>query len=141
MLSHAGFSYDDKMRYVWGFYYDYMAFVKSYTPENAKILIPPQQGPWFSEGNGALSRYFLYPRKLYNGNDITVQTDDFDYIMIAWGSWTNYPDSAYGWPKVNINAEKLVYFTPGDKSVQVYLEDYDPKDKKNAGGWGLIKLR
>lgn len=39
IATHLSYSYDDKMRKVWGFYYDYMQFVKKYTPEDATILI------------------------------------------------------------------------------------------------------
>ena len=141
VLNHLNYNYGQKMTSTWGYYYDYMKFVKENTPEDAHILIPPQDGPWYAEGNVALSRYFVYPRRLYNGNYDSVSLNDMDYVMIAWGSWNIGDKNRYGWPKVKIDADYLLYVTSSDNSVSRYKENYDPNNEKNVGGWGLIKVK
>lgn len=141
ILNNLSFDYDKKMNKTYGFYYDYMKFVREHTPEDARILTPPQEEPWDAEGNVALSRYFVYPRKLYNGSYNGVDLNDVDYVMIAWGSWNIEDQSRYGWPKSKVKAEKIIYINPDNKVVNEYYEDFDPSDLKNKGGWGLIKIK
>jgi len=60
-------------------------------------------------GNGALIRYFIYPRRR-GGNGGPIQ--DFPYlthVLVAWGQ-LNPPDSRmYGWPKFPVNMRKFYY--------------------------------
>lgn len=141
IFNNLSFDYDKKMNKTYGFYYDYMKFVREYTPEDARILTPPQEEPWDAEGNVALSRYFVYTRKLYNGSYDSVDLNNVDYIMIAWGSWNIEDQSRYGWPKSKVQAEKIIYINPDNKTVNEHYEDFDPSDLKNKGGWGLIKIK
>lgn len=69
-------TYDQKMHEKYGFYYDFTLFVKNNTPGNAVILISPIQPPLAGSGNSTFSNYFLYPRKLING-DIGEAPADF----------------------------------------------------------------
>ncbi len=141
IFTHLDATYDDKMRKVWGFYYDYMKFVKENTPENATIVIPPQQAPWLSEGNVALSRYFLYPRKLLNGYYDSLPKEHFDYVLLAYGTWRANKDEDYGWPKVELEASEIIYLDPKNNEVGkikdvVYRPNFNDKVL-----WGVIKVK
>jgi len=138
--THLNYSYDDKMRKVWSFYYDYMKFVKKNTPENATILIPPQSHHWLSTGNGWLNRYFLYPRKQIHGEISSIPSDGYDYILIAKGLWYNN-NIDWGWPKIYVNADKIWYIDPETLQVSEFDKDFDPEDLFNMQAWGLIKVK
>lgn len=141
IYKNINYTYDDKMRHIWGSYYDYMKFVKENTPENASILIPPQISPWQSEGNEALSRYFLYPRKLRNSELRDINVADFDYVLISWGTWYSNDKNLYGWPKDSINAEEILLFDVDKKKVIRYKENYDPDDDRYVNAYGIIKIK
>ncbi len=116
-------TYDKKMGYYWGFFYDYMLFVKENTPENSTIIVPPQESPWFMTGNIGLVRYFLYPRNFIQGTyDKPLDIDSADYVMLAWGEWKENDMSRYGWPKVKVDAEETILLN-GDKN------------------WGILKIK
>jgi len=66
-------SYDEKMRKRWGWYYDFICFIKENTPEDASILFPPQSSAYPRIGNLGLNDYFLLPRGLYHGNQKTLR--------------------------------------------------------------------
>lgn len=125
MLNHLSFNYDDKMKERWGFYYDYMEFIRDNTPENSKILIPPQ-AYYASVGNAGLDRYFLYPRPLGNGDLYNVITKGYDYVLIN-----------PGWPKETIKTDKILILN-SDKSISQFKNIYDPNMISNF--WGILKL-
>lgn len=136
--SFYGYTYDMKMREYWGSIYDYFLFVKNNTPEDSTILIPPQQAPWQTEGNAGLVRYFLYPRKVINGELSNLDISNVDYILIAWGSWGSNDPSIMGWPKVNIEADRIVIWEP--KSNQQTSSDQKIfKPDNSSETWGIIK--
>jgi len=140
ICTHLNYTYDDKMRENWGFYYDYMNFVKSYTPLDATILVPPQSNHWLTSGNSGLDRYFLYPRNLLNADVFSIPKGGYDYILIDKGEW--YNDAVnWGWPKVAVKAEEIWYIDPGTLKVTEAKKDFDSKDPLNMQAWGLIKVR
>lgn len=124
ILLHPRATYEQKMQNYWGFFYEYVGFVKANSPKNSTILIPPQEPPWQETGHGALVRYFLHPRKIvqgtYNGK---IDTKTVDYVMLAWGELPGLSSDKYGWPKVPIAIEKVVYLDT------------------NSRLWGLIKVK
>ena len=73
-LKNLDSSYDKKMRGRWGWYYDFISFIKENTPEDANILFPPQTNQYPRIGNLGLNSYFLLPRGLHHGNEQTVQS-------------------------------------------------------------------
>jgi hypothetical protein len=73
-LKDLGSSYDEKMRRKWGWYYDFISFIKDNTPEDSNILFPPQNNQYPRIGNLGLNSYFLLPRNLYHGNEKTLQS-------------------------------------------------------------------
>jgi len=140
MATHLDYSYDDKMRRVWGFYYDYMKFVRENTAPDSNILIPPHSYHWLSTGNGGLNRYFLYPRKHINGEVDNIPDNGYDYVLIAKGLW--YSEGVdWGWPKVYVKASKIWYIDPQTLKVSELEKDFDPKDSFNMQAWGLIKVK
>lgn len=142
ILSHINASYDFKMEERWGLYYDYIKFVKANTPENASILVPPQELPWFSTGNVGLNRYFLFPRKMGNGSyNEPMDLSNYDYVLLVWGEWDGADKSAYGWPKIPIKAEKIIYFESATGVVREKNGNYDPKSITTDGVWGIIKVK
>jgi hypothetical protein len=142
VLTHLDYSYSDKMRESWGLYYDYIEFVKENTPENALILVPPQQTPWLSTGNVGLDRYFLYPRILVNGElNISKDLEKYDYVLLVWGEWNGADKNSYGWPREKIMADKIIYFNPATRKAREKSENFDPMLLPASGAWGVIKLK
>ncbi|MEM4326289.1 MAG: hypothetical protein QXU40_03230, partial [Candidatus Pacearchaeota archaeon] len=142
ILQHIKMSDQEKMRYTWGsLFYDYMNFIKNNTPEDATIVIPPQEGPWLSTGNAGLVRYFLYPRFVINGGYDYLPNKKFDYVLLAKGEWLTDKPYLYGWPKVSLNAEKIIYFNPETFEATESATNYDPLDPKHKNSWGIIKVK
>jgi hypothetical protein len=134
--------FDFMMNMKYGNYYEYLNFVKSIADTQSSILLPPQKNPWQFEGNQRLARYFLYPRTLYSAHE-NNNPENVDYIEIAWGS-TNFPpkgDDTYGWPRENINADKVYIYDFDSNKYQTYDEDYDPNKFLKPGVYGLIKTK
>lgn len=128
MLTHIKFTYDDKMRTMWGDYYDYAKFVSMYTGKDSSILVPPQEFN-STAGNVGLDRYFLYPRNLGNGGYNELLIAGYDYVLLT-----------PGWPKVKIPANKILYFDPDAYGVNEVEGNYDPS-KVPAGSWGIIEIK
>ena len=142
MLANPTASYDEKMYERWGFFYDYMIFVKEKTPEDAVIHLPPMHNPWQLTGNTGLVRYFLYPRTLVNLDEPYKLSDkNYDYLLISKGFYPDAGDWGHGWPKIPIDAEKCWYIDSESEKVVEYAGDYDPKDSAIKGEWGLIKVK
>jgi hypothetical protein len=140
ILSHINASYDFKMRELWGGYYDYIKFVKENTPSNASIIVPPQMFPWPSIGNVGLDRYFLFPRNLVNGSlNGPIDISSCNYVMLVWGEGGS-DKNTYGWPKVPIKAEKVIYFDPATHTIVEHLGNFDSKMVSASNAWGLIKI-
>lgn len=142
VIQNIDMSYDDKMKYTWGgFFYEYMNFIKNNTSENSTIAIPPQESPWLSTGNAGLVRYFLYPRFVINGGYDFLPNKKFEYVLIAKGEWLTDDKSRYGWPKIPVSAEKLVYFNPKTFEASESAINYNPLDSNHKDSWGLIKIK
>lgn len=142
ITTHMNNSYDQKMSYYWGFFYDYSQFVKNNTQRDSIIVIPPMVAPWSDLGNGVLIDYFLYPRKVINGGLYSLPETSFDYIMVARGKSTwGINDSEYGWPKQKIKTDEVIYFDQKENKITTVVGDYDPVTGNNYGGWGLIKIK
>lgn len=143
-------SKDDKLRLkTSGFVYDYAEFVKKKTPEDAVILVPPQGFPWPMTGNVAYFRYFLYPRRLINGDEketkVDLKKEGVKYVLLAWGETdaTEY-DYTHGWPKFFLPAKRIIYkknlYQAINYEVEIVEKDYDPNDSVNVKNWGIIEL-
>lgn len=135
-------TYDQKMnREYWGFVPAIKEVVRL-TPENATILIPPQGNPWEVEGNGAMVRYFIYPRKLMNLlPDMTdlPKVEGPTYVLIAKGSWPNVANPAgYGWPKIKLDSNQIWHIDLATGKNYSYNRSYDPSTDK--WDWGLIEV-
>jgi hypothetical protein len=140
ILTHIHASYDSKMREKLGTYYDYIKFVKMNTPESARILTPPMQGPWYSSGNVGMNRYFLFPRNLGNGTyNSPMDLTKYDHVLLAWGEW-GIDESDFAWPKIFVKAEKVIYFDPVTNIMKEIKGNYDPDLSRKNGIWGIIKL-
>jgi hypothetical protein len=141
ILANPTATYDEKMTKKMGFFYEYMQFIKENTPGDAVIHLPPKIDPWQMTGNAGLVRYFLYPRKLVStGDPYILSENDYDYIMISKGFFNQAGDWGHGWPKISVEAEKILYLDPEIKNIKEVFKDYDPDDSENEGAWGLIKI-
>jgi hypothetical protein len=147
MIKNPLATYDEKMRYSWGEFYNYMLFIRKNTNDNAVIMYPPMKSPWSDVGNGGLIRYFLYPRQfVQNITDENAEIDKTaDYVMLAWGTGSCLDDEVdcHGWPKKTFEAEWILYKNPKSTEVEEKIENtvYNFKDKRNQGAWGLIKIK
>ena len=134
MLAHVNYSYDDKMKQKWGFYYDYMKFVRTNVAAGSTVLIPPQD-LYPTAGNGGLDRYFLYPRILVGGDlDILTDENKYDCVMIVRG------DKGDVWPKTKIFADSILFIDSKDLTTTEVHGDYDPVKVPN-NSWGLIRIK
>jgi hypothetical protein len=147
LIQHPNATYDQKMEHELGkTFYDYVLFIKANTPENSKILIPPWPAyPWPQTGNGVYMRYFLYPRTLVSGDEYSPNTDlakeDFDYVLITWGETPTTSGSyTHGWPKFNVDAKEIIFWTPGGE-ITTESGNYVYKKVEGQDLWGLIKLK
>ena len=141
-------SYDDKMRLSVGKeFYNYTLFIKENTPEDAVILIPPQAYPWPQTGNAGYLRYFIFPRKVINGNEfehgMNLKENKISYVLFLWSD--DYPTSGKvsvpGWPKFDLEAEYKLYLFPDGKTKNVYGNYNQQEIKENTGIRGIIKLK
>ena len=145
ILFHLKSSYDDKMTYQWGKFYQFMVYVRDNTPEDSTIVIPPEQDPWLmGSGNDNFVRAFLYPRKIVQElleiKDVKIYGEN-TYILITWGKEACKPDpGCHGWPKQEIKASRIIYKDPDSTNVVEVRENtiYDPTDDKYV--YGLIKI-
>ncbi len=146
MINNRNLTRQQKYEYVmvknYGYFYNYMDFIKSVTPPDASILLPPQKNPWQLEGNQRLVRYFLFPRVLYSAHESNLPAS-FDYIMIAWGGDSFPPDNSndYGWPKYPIEAKKIYLYDTSTKNYSVSNDNYDPNKFLKPGTYGLIETK
>jgi len=141
-VSDPSATYDTKLARVYPGFYETMKEIVEVTPTNSTIFIPPQSNPWELEGNGAMVRYFIYPRSVKNlGDDLRVpNVDGPAYVLVAKGSAKQRLTAHdYGWPKstwTGKNVWKLI-----DKKKLVLQPDstyiYDPD---NLWDWGLIEV-
>lgn len=127
---------------------DYYEFIKGNTPEDAKILIPPQGFPWPMTGNAAYSRYFLYPRHLINGKEkeagLDLKKENIQYVLVIWGESEGLEyDFTHGWPKFSVPAQKIIYKKPTDLVFNyekvITQKDFDPKEAQKEW-WGIIEV-
>lgn len=92
-------SYGDKMRQSWGSVYDTAELIKHYIGENGSVMYPPQSiDAWL--GNGAITQYFLFPRKLYSENEQLIKEDKIDGVVVT-AQWPDF-----------FTPFKKIYFTP-----------------------------
>lgn len=142
---HLQSSYDERMYYQWGIFYQFMVFVRNNTPKDATIVIPPQQDPWLmGSGNDNFVRAFIYPRKIVQETIMIADLKSFGpntYILIDWGKEACKPDpGCHGWPRQDIYAKKIIYKDPNSANVIETKENtiYKPSDDKYV--YGLIEL-
>ena len=145
VFTHISDSYDQKMLFQWGNFYNYMVFVKNNTQENSSIVIPPEIAPWFTRtGSSQLVRYFLYPRKLIQFKTAEIPNlkslPGGTYIMIAWGDWECERYGCGVWPEQPIKAKEVIFKDPNSSGVKDIKENftYDPKDTTSP--FGLLRI-
>ncbi len=146
ILFHLGNTYDEKMTYQWGVFYDFMSFIKNNTPLDSTIIIPPEEGAWLmGTGEPNFVRAFLYPRTIVPEtliiSDEKIESyNDNTYILISWGQEACRPDpDCHGWPKQKIKTFEIIYKKPDSSDVAEIKKDtiYDPDSKTYV--YGLIK--
>lgn len=140
-------TYDQKMQEKVGKqFYDYVLFIKNNTPEDSSILLPPFPAyPWPQTGNIPYMTYFLYPRKLYNGDEYSSKydlvKDNIDYVLIDWGETiATSGEFTHGWPKFDIKSDQITYFNK-DGSINISNNNYLYEKTKNEELWGIIKVK
>lgn len=92
-LQYPNRTYEQKMRAVWGTYFDFMQFIQTATPNTSVLLLDPNH-LYLS-----LNLYFLYPRRLIYGDEKTLHKHpEVDYVVIIEG-FPNFP----------VNGEKIMF--------------------------------
>lgn len=133
-------SYENKIGFRWGKdVYAFINFVRSETPQDATILIPPREDPWGIEGNDHVMRGFVYPRKTiryYPG--ISLKKEKIEYILISSGF---YSDPKL-FPQFSLTAKEIILFSPDNMKKKVVEGNlYDYRDEIYVKAFGLIKLQ
>ncbi|MBI5031859.1 MAG: hypothetical protein HZB51_15120 [Chloroflexi bacterium] len=99
-LQNPNRSYEEKMRGVWGDYFDLMQFIQTKTSDNAVILIDPKYQ------YAILNLYFLHPRKLIYGSEAVLQShSEIDYVLIS----EDFPDFAVAGEKIMLDDKQGLY--------------------------------
>lgn len=140
ILRHLDWSENQKIAYQVPIS-NFLQFVVEHTPESAIIAVPPQDNPWLTIGNAGYVRYFLYPRKVVNGNLDWSIPNEATHVVIARGTWLTPDPNRYGWPKQKINARRVWFYLWDTKTfVLSELTSYDPAQKSAyQSEWGLIE--
>ncbi len=146
MIENPFASHKQKMEYKLGKqFYDYTLFLKKNISSTATILIPPYAAyPWPQTGNYAYLRYFLYPRKLVNGNEYDfghdLKKEGIGYVLIVWGETESTSDGhTHGWPKFLVESKEIICTNDNVNSF-VFSGDYTFDEYNNKCKWGFIKL-
>lgn len=144
ILFHLNSSYDERMFYQWGIFYQYMVFVKNNTPLDATVVVPPEQDPWLmGTGNYRFVRAFLYPRKIIPETLIIPDVKTFGpntFILISWGQQECKPEGCHGWPRQNIFAKKIFYKDPESSKVIETRENTNYKLEDDKYVYGIIEI-
>jgi hypothetical protein len=145
ILFHLRSTYDERMYYQWGIFYQDMVFVRNNTPTNATIVIPPEEAAWLmGTGEPAFVRAFLYPRTITPEPINIPNLQAFGpntYILIAWGNEECKPDPAcHGWPRQDIKATKIMYKDPNSSNVIKVETNAIYKLGGSGYVYGLIEL-
>lgn len=126
-----------------GWIYTYAQFIKKHTPEDAIIFIPPQRESWKQEGNAGYLRWFVFPRKLVQRNQLESEIpQEATHVLIAHGNWIWFADE-YTWPRITIPASQISSISLIDRKT---LEEetfttttYTPFYSEEV--WGIIELK
>lgn len=138
-INRPSASYDDKMRIELGGFYDCMLVVKSNTPEDATIFIPPQADVWQMEGNEFLVMYFLYPRRIMHFEKISEAALSLKpYFIYSWGYWPG--DRKMGaWPYEKIVALSGKFVNTENDFDSPLSISFDHNNMKNPETCGIVK--
>ncbi len=137
-------SRDDKMRHLHHDFYDYMQFVKQYTPEDAIILRMPQQGKWPSLSNDGYDRAFIYPRFTKGGDETNLNDPEIKYVFVHRAYGPPITDQYIEkWPTFKVPAKRVIYMRDNNyKNAPIVVEgDYDPVVRTYDDLWGIIELK
>jgi len=144
ILAHLNDSYDQKMYFQWGDFYRFMSFVKNNTPDDAKIIIPPEMDPWLARtGDIQLVRAFLYPREIIQFNTVVLDSKFLTrgtFIFVSWGDRDCGRSDCHGWPKQEIRAKKIIYKDPDSNGVIESKDNFFYKKDDGKYVYGLIKI-
>jgi len=147
ILFHLRNSYDQKMTYEWGKFYQFMIFVKNNTPENATIITPPMEDPWrMGSGNPNFVRAFLFPRRIIQESKIISEKNITSfgpntYILITWGKEACKPDpDCHGWPRQDIYAKQIIYKMDNNEDVAEIKNNTIYQIHKSPYVYGIIKI-
>ena len=135
---------DEKLRYQHEDFYDFMEFVKLYTPQDAVIMRMPQQGKWPSLSNDGYVRHFIYPRYTKAGDENTLNDPSISYVFIHRAYSPPRVDKYIEkWPTFKVPAKRVLYLDDNNynKPPIIIEGDYDPSDTHYDEYWGLIELK
>ena len=90
--------------------YSYYGPLIKGTPENGKIILPPQTDIWATIGNQPVSRYFLYPRTLIGGEYLDEQSFATKVKEAYFIAVEEKP--SYSWPQID-EKTKAISFDEG----------------------------
>lgn len=92
MVHNPFLSYDLRERLKMGSpFYEYIQFIKKEIPEDATIILPPQNSGWGMYGNFFYMQHYLYPRTLIGGYGGVGDLDSADYALLVEGD-SLWPD-------------------------------------------------
>ena len=125
-------TYDEKMSTIYPVYFDYITAVKSLTPEDSTIYLPPPTTSFSYENemrrltNLAITSALLFPRNVSFFDDKSlINTEKNTYVVI-----TN------GFPQIKIKAKQIYII---GENVENGFGNYDPTSLNNSVN-GLIQI-
>jgi len=131
---------DNLLVSAYGKKYEFIQWVKSVTPKDSRILIPPDTLPWRHTGSTDLMHSWLYPRQVYTASYGWVlgpqSLSSFDYILISSESDGNRQAT---WPDFDLPASKIIIYNWENQSDQTFSNiNYRYDDWQKSQPWGLI---
>ena len=109
---------EEKMGYEskFGVQYKYLELLAQHVPNDATVLLPPQDEKWPAIGNQPVVRYFLYPRDLVSGLLLNNQKLA-DGVKEAYFVEITPDIESTHWPTINLSTNQIIF---DEKSIVSY---------------------
>ncbi len=118
----------------------YAEFLKRHLNQDQVLLIPNQESPWLSVGNKWYFRWFMYPTRVVQNEDVYNTFTDVDALLLSPGLWQSIPPKM--WPDFPLPEKSIqkIVFIDRDSLEETTITDHffnTPITRQ----WGVIILK
>lgn len=111
-----------------GVHYKYIVLLKENSPEDVKVIHPPQGEKWPAIGNQPVLRYFLFPRELISGALLDNQ-ELAEQIKVAYFVEIDPLSDSTHWPIFHEESRVIIF----DEKTEIKYERLDAVLKTEDG--------